>query len=118
MFVATSNGDLMIAAVEIKFGEVACCCETVVQVVDAWDREGVFDCNVVECAIVNAHAHASIFFLDEEYWCAKRAGGWADVSGFEVFVDLSFCLCEFVWCLSIETPGWDDVVGVEVDCMW
>ena len=72
----------------------------------------VFDCDVVECAVVDTHAHASVFFLDEEDWCAERAGGWADVSVFEVFVDLAFCLCEFVW-VSVDRDvevGWHDWV--------
>ena len=37
------------------------------------------------------------------------------MSVFEVLVDLAFCLCEFVRCLSIETPRWDVVIWREVD---
>ena len=115
MFVSASNGDLVIAAVEVEFGEVTGCCEAIVEVVDMWDGEVVFDCDVIECAIINAHAYASVFFLDEEYRCAERAGGGADVSVFEILVNLAFCLCEFVRCLSIETPWRDVVIGCKVD---
>ena len=65
--------------------------------------------------VVDTHTHASVFFLDEEDWCAERACGWADVSVFEVFVDLAFCLSEFVGCLSVETSRRDGVIGCEVD---
>ena len=115
MFVAASNGYLVIAAVEVEFGEVTGSGEAIVKVVDSWNGEVVFDCDVVECAVVDTHAHAAVFFLDEEDGCAERACGWADVSVFEVFVDLAFCLCEFVWCLSIKAARWDGVIGCKVD---
>ena len=74
MFVTASNWDLVVTAVEVEFGEVASCGEAIMEVVYAWNGEVVFDCDVVECAVVNAHAHCSIFFLDEEDRCAERAG--------------------------------------------
>ena len=115
MFIAASNGNLVITAVEIEFSEVSCCGEAIVKVVYTWNGEVVFDYNIVECIVVHAHTHASIFFLDEEDRCAERTGGWTNVSGFEVFIYLAFCLCEFVWCLSIETARWDCVIGCKVD---
>ena len=66
MFVAAPNGDLVITAVEVEFREVTGCGKAIMEVVDAWNGEVVFDCDVVECAVVNTHAHAAVFFLDEE----------------------------------------------------
>ena len=52
MFIAASNGNLVITAVEVEFSEITCGGKAIVKVVDAWDGKIVFDGDVVECTVV------------------------------------------------------------------
>ena len=58
------NGDLVVATKEVEFCEYSCVCKAIVKVVNAGDRESVFDCNIVETAIVDTHSHGSVFLFD------------------------------------------------------
>ena len=111
VFISRADSDLVIARVEIKFGEVFGFAQTIVEVINAWDREIVFNSNIIETTIVDTHSHGSIFLFHEKDGCTKRATGGTNVTSIEVFIDLAFCLAEFVFRLAVEFAGRNFMIG-------
>ena len=72
MFIARADRDLVISRVEIKFSEVFSFAQTIVEVINAWNREVVFDSDVVQATIIDTHSHRSIFLFHKENRCTKR----------------------------------------------
>ena len=73
MFIARADSDLVIARVEIKFGEVFGFAKAIVEVIDAGNREVVLDSDIIEATIVDTHAHGSVFLFHEKDGCTERA---------------------------------------------
>ena len=115
MFIARADSDLVIARVEIKFGEVVGFAKAVVEVIDAGDREVVLDSDIIEATIVDTHSHGSVFLFHKEDGGTERAAGGANVTSVEVLIDLAFCLAEFVFGLAVEFAGRNAMIGREVD---
>ena len=42
-----ADGDLVIARVKVEFGEVFCFSEVIVEVIDAWNGEVIFDSDII-----------------------------------------------------------------------
>ena len=115
MLVARADSDLVIARVEVKFGEVFRVAQAIVEVINAWNREVVLDSDIVEATIVDTHTHRSVFLFHEKDGCTERAVRRANVASVEVLVDLAFCLTEFVFGLTVEFAGRNSMIGREVD---
>ena len=115
MFVTEANGDLMVARVEVKFSKVVSACKAVVEVIDARNGEIVLLSDLIQGAIVDTHAHSSVFLFDKQYRGAKGASGRADMTRGEVFFDLFLCFLQFSGCLSVEATGGNLVIGDEVN---
>ena len=111
VFISRADSDLVIARVKIKFSEVFCFAKAIVEVINAWDGEVVLNSNIIETTIVDTHPHRSIFLFHEKDGCTKRAARGANVSSIEVFIDLAFCLTEFVFGLTIEFAGRNFMIG-------
>ena len=71
MFIARADSDLVIARVEVKFGEVFRFAQAIVEIIDAWDREVVFDSDIIEATIVDTHTHGSVFLFHEKDGCTE-----------------------------------------------
>ena len=73
VFIARADSDLVIARVEVKFGEVFGFAQAIVEVIDAWDREVVFDSDIIEATIVDTHSHGAVFLFHKKDGRAERA---------------------------------------------
>ena len=86
--IAGVDANLMVAGAEVNLGEILGTLKAVEEFVDARQRVAVLDGDVVECAIVDAHASGSVLLLDEQDRSAEgRLGGLDEASGSE-FVEL------------------------------
>ena len=115
MFITRANSDLMITRIEIEFGKVFCFAKAVVEVVDAWYREIVFNSDIVQAMVIDTHSHRSIFLFHKKNRCTKRAARKANVSNVKVFIDLAFSLTEFIFGLTIKFARGNFVVGSQID---
>ena len=73
MFITRAYGDLVIARVEVEFGEVFGFAEVVVEIINAGNREVVFNGDIIQTTIVDTHSHRSVFLFHEKDGCTKRA---------------------------------------------
>ena len=71
MFITGADGDLVVTGVEIEFGEVFGFAEAVMEVIDAGDREVVFDSDIIEITIVDTESYGSIFLFYEKDGCTE-----------------------------------------------
>ena len=73
MFITRADGDLVVTRVEVEFGEVFGFPEAIMEIIDAGDREVVFNGDIIQPTIVDTHSHRAIFLFDKEDSCTKRA---------------------------------------------
>ena len=74
--VLCSDADLPVARAQVEFAEVARPLQLVEQLVDARKRIAVACCRCVERAVVDHHALAAVWLLDEEHGRAPRRARW------------------------------------------
>jgi hypothetical protein len=68
--------DLVITRAEIDLGEHPGTMELVSEVINQGDWESIFDGDVVEGMIINAHSQIPILLFDEEHWGTIRGYTW------------------------------------------
>jgi hypothetical protein len=93
--IAWVNADLVVTGAKVNLGEVSSALETVEEFVDARKRVAVLDRDVVESAIVNAHAGGAVLFLDKKNRSTEGRLGWLDKAGSLEFVELRAEFGEF-----------------------
>ena len=72
------DANLMVAAAQVDLAEVARTLQPIEQLVDARQRVAVLDGDVVQRAVVDAHAHGAILLLHEQ---DRRTEGRLDWAG-------------------------------------
>ena len=82
------DADLVVAGAEVNLGEVLGTLKAVEEFVDARQRVAVLDGDVVERAVVDAHARGAVLLLDEQDRSAEGRLGGLDEAGSSEFVEL------------------------------
>ena len=78
----------MVAAAQVDLAEVLRALQPIEQLVDARQRVAVLDGDIVQRAIVDAHAHGTILLLHEQDRCTERRLARLDEAGLRQLLEL------------------------------
>ena len=104
--VLLGNADLMVGGAEVNLGEDLRATDLVEEFVDAGKRVLVLDGSLVECTVVDAHAHGAVLLLDKEDGSAEWRLAWDDITSVEEFLELGLEDLEFTWREAVDTSEW------------
>jgi len=96
------NANLMIAASQVKLGEVACTMQLIEELIDPRQRIPILNRDAVQSPEVDAHSLTSICLLHEEHWSSEWTLGRLDESKLQQIIQLLSELCQ----LSSRHPKW------------